>query len=113
MCLSLIICSRKKLKAAQATRLRFYQDKKIIVTAELDQATEHNDHEQHVVSKVLDANYNEKEMFHEFLVAWCGFPVEETSWESYSVTAVDVPDMVAKFMESQADTDIVRKMRSL
>jgi hypothetical protein len=27
--------------------------------------------------------------------------------------AVDVPDMVAKFMESQEDIDTVRKMRSL
>jgi hypothetical protein len=29
------------------------------------------------------------------------------------VMAVDVPDMVAKFMESHKDTDAVREMRSL
>jgi hypothetical protein len=29
------------------------------------------------------------------------------------VMAVDVPDMVAKFMESHGDIDTVRKMRSL
>jgi hypothetical protein len=33
--------------------------------------------------------------------------------EQYSVMAVDVPDMVAKFMESHEDIDTVRKMRYL
>jgi hypothetical protein len=41
------------------------------------------------------------------------FPVGEVSWEPYSVMAVDVSEMVAKFMESHDDTDIVCKMRSL
>jgi hypothetical protein len=51
-------------------------------------------------------------MFHE-LVVWRGFLVGEATWESYSVMAVDVPDMVAKFMKSHEDIDTVRKMRSL
>jgi hypothetical protein len=54
----------KQLKAAHATRLRFF-----IVSAELVQAAEHNDHQLYVVSKILDARYNEQEMFHELLVA--------------------------------------------
>jgi hypothetical protein len=49
----------KMLKAAHATRLRFYKDKKLNVTAELAQAAEHNDHQLYVVSKILDASYNE------------------------------------------------------
>jgi hypothetical protein len=59
----------KELKAAQATRLRFHKDKEPNVTAELSLAAEHNDHQLFVVSKVLDARYNEQEMFHELLVA--------------------------------------------
>jgi hypothetical protein len=47
------------------------------------------------------------------LVAWRGFPVGEATWEPYAIMAVDVPDMVAKFMESHDDIDTVRKMRSL
>jgi hypothetical protein len=39
----------KELKAAHSTRLRFYQDKELNVTAELAQAAEHNDHELYVV----------------------------------------------------------------
>jgi hypothetical protein len=35
----------KELKAAPATRLRFYQDTELNVTAELAQVAEHNDHE--------------------------------------------------------------------
>jgi hypothetical protein len=103
----------KELKAAHATRLRFYKDKDLNATAELAQAAEHNDHQLYVVSKIPDARYNEQEMFHELLVAWRGFPVEETTWKPYSVMAVDVPDVVAKFMESHEDIDAVREMRSL
>jgi hypothetical protein len=51
-------------------------------------------------------------MFHEFLVAWRGFPVGEVTWEPYSVMAVDVSKIVAKFMESQDDTDMECKIRS-
>jgi DNA-directed RNA polymerase delta subunit len=51
-------------------------------------------------------------MFRELLVAWRGLPVGEATWELYSVMAVDVLDMVAKFMESHEDIDTVHKMRS-
>jgi hypothetical protein len=39
----------QELKAAHATRLRFYKDKELNVTAELAQAAEHNDHQLYVV----------------------------------------------------------------
>jgi hypothetical protein len=52
-------------------------------------------------------------MFHELLVAWRSFPVREATCEPYSVMAVDIPHMVAKFMESHEDIDAVREMRSL
>jgi Chromo (CHRromatin Organisation MOdifier) domain len=103
----------KELKAAHATRLRFYKNKDLSVTAELAQAVEHNDHKLYVLSKILDASYNEQEMFLEFLVAWRGFPVGGATWEPYSVMAVDFPDMVAKFMKSHEDIDAVREMRFL
>jgi Chromo (CHRromatin Organisation MOdifier) domain len=103
----------KELKTAHATRLRFYKDKDLNVTADLAQAAEHNDHQLYVVSKILDARYNEQEMIHELLVAWRSFPVEEATWEPYSVMAVDVPEMVARFMESHEDIDAVREMRYL
>jgi hypothetical protein len=48
----------KELKAAHATRLRFYKDKELSVTAELAQAAEHNNHQLYVLSKILDAGYN-------------------------------------------------------
>jgi Chromo (CHRromatin Organisation MOdifier) domain len=112
----------KEVKAAHATRLRFHNDKDLNVTAELAQAAvtaklaraaEHNYHKLFVVSKILDARYNEQEMPHELLVAWRGFAVGEVTWEPYSVMALDFPDMMAKFMESHEDIDAVREMRSL
>jgi hypothetical protein len=103
----------KELKAAHATRLRFDKDKELHATAELAKAAEHNDQKLYVVSKILDARYNKQELFHGLLVAWRGFPVGEATWEPYSVMAVDVPNMVAKFMESQENIDAVREMRSL
>jgi hypothetical protein len=39
----------KELKAAHATRLRFYKDKDLNVTAELAKDAEHNDHHLYVV----------------------------------------------------------------
>jgi hypothetical protein len=89
----------KELKTAHATRLRFYKDEELNVTAELAQAAENNDHQLYVESKFLDARYNEQEMFHELLVAWRGFPVEEATWEPYSVMVMNVPDMVTKVHE--------------
>jgi hypothetical protein len=103
----------KEVKAAHATRFRFCNDKELNFTAEPAQAAEHNGHQLNVVSEILDVRYNEQEMFHKLLVAWRGFPVEEATWEPYSVVAVDVPDIMAKFMESHEDTDAVREMRSL
>jgi hypothetical protein len=93
--------------------LRFNKDKDLNVTAELAQAAEHNDHQLYVVSKILVARYNEQEMFHKLLVAWRWIPVGEATWEPYSVMAVHVPDMVAKFMESHEDIDAVREIRSI
>jgi hypothetical protein len=104
---------KKELKAAHTTRLRFYKNKELNVTANLAQAAEHNDHLLYVVSKVLDARCNEQDMFYELLVAWRGFPVGEATWEPYLVMPVDDPEMVAKFMESHDDIDMVSKMRSL
>jgi hypothetical protein len=83
------------------------------VTAELAQAADHNHHELYVVSKILDARYNENEMFHELFVAWRGSPVGEATWEPYSVMAVNVLEMVAMFVEYHDGTDMVRKMRCL
>jgi hypothetical protein len=90
----------KELKAAHATRLRFYKDEELKVTAAMAKAAEQNYHQLYVVSKILDLCYNLQEMFHELLVAWRGFSVKEATWKAYSVMAVDVPDMMEKFMES-------------
>jgi hypothetical protein len=70
----------KELKAAHATRLRFYKDKELNVTAEQAEAAEHNDHQLNVVSKTLDALSSELEMIYEWLVASRGFPVGEATW---------------------------------
>jgi hypothetical protein len=69
----------KEPKAGYATRLRFYKDKELNINAKLAQAAEHNDHQLYVVSKIVDARYNEQEMFHELLVAWRSFPVGEAT----------------------------------
>jgi hypothetical protein len=50
--------------------LKFYEGKELNVTAELAQAAEHNDHQLYLVPKIIDARYNQQEIFHELLVAW-------------------------------------------
>jgi hypothetical protein len=103
----------KELKAAHATRLKFYKDKELNATEELAQVSEHINHQLYFVLKILYARYNDQEMFHEFLVAWRGFPVEEATLEPYSVMDRDVPDMMAKFIKPHDDIDAVREMRSI
>jgi hypothetical protein len=65
------------------------------------------------VAKILDARYNEQEIFHELLVTWNGFLVGEASCEPYSVLAVNITEIVAKFMEHQNETIMVRKRQCL
>jgi hypothetical protein len=104
----------KEFKAADSTHLRFYQEKELNVSVELVRwPAENNDHDLYVVSKILDASYNKQEVFHELSVVWSGSPVGEATCEPYSVMAVDVPEMVANFLESHDETYMVRKMRSL
>jgi hypothetical protein len=47
----------KQLQAAHATRLRFYHDEELKVKAELAKASDRNDHQLYVVSKILAARY--------------------------------------------------------
>jgi hypothetical protein len=62
------------------------------------------------VLKILGACYYEQDMLHE---SWRGLSVGEATWESYSVMAMDVQEMVTKFMESHDDPDMVSEMRPL
>jgi hypothetical protein len=66
----------KELEAAHATRLRLYKDNELNVTVELAQAAEHNNHQFYVVSKILDARYNEHEMYMSCWSRGAVFPLE-------------------------------------
>jgi Chromo (CHRromatin Organisation MOdifier) domain len=103
----------KDVKAAHATRMRFYKDKSLNMTEELKQAAEHNDHQLYVVAKILEIRYKEEEMKYEVLVAWRSFPVGDATWEPYDVMEIDVPEMVCKFLDSHKDKRLVHKVRSL
>jgi hypothetical protein len=59
----------KELKAAHATRLRFYKDKDLNVAAELAQAAENSYYQLYVVSRILDARYIEQEIFYDLFVS--------------------------------------------
>jgi hypothetical protein len=83
----------KDVRAAHATRMRFYQDKSLNVTEELQQAAEHNDNHLFVVSKLLELRYNDEDMTNEVLVAWRGFPLTDAGWEPYDETAIDVTEI--------------------
>jgi hypothetical protein len=73
----------------------------------LAQTAENDDHELYEASKILGARYNEQEIFNELLVAWRKFPVSEATRDPWSVMALDVSEMVTKFMESHNDPNMV------
>jgi hypothetical protein len=84
----------KELKAAHATRLGFYKDKGLNVTAELVQAAEHNDHQLYVVSKILDRATMNKKCF-------------TSCWSLGAVSLLTRP------LGNLTQLDAVREMRSL
>jgi hypothetical protein len=43
--------------------------------------------------------YNEQDIFHGLLVAWRRFTVNENTCEYYFIMAVDVPELMMKFMD--------------
>jgi hypothetical protein len=96
-----------------ANFMRFYKDKSLNVTEELEQAAEHNEHQRFVVSTLLDLRYNDEEMRYEVQVAWRGFPVADADWQPYDVMAVDVPEMMSKFLGVYNDKEMVAQVRSL
>jgi hypothetical protein len=99
----------KDVKAAKATRMRFYKDKTLNVTEELERAAEHNDHQLYVVSKILKLCYNDEEMRHEELISWRGL---DTEWEPCGVMAADVQEMMRKFLDSCKDKKLVDQVHS-
>jgi Chromo (CHRromatin Organisation MOdifier) domain len=103
----------KDIRAAHATRMRFYQDKSLNVTEELQQAAEHNDDQLFVVSKLLDLRYNDEDMTYEVLVAWRGFPLSDAGWEPHDVMAIDVPEMMRNFSNEHSDKELVDQVRTL
>jgi hypothetical protein len=96
-----------------ANFMRFYKDKSLKVTGELEQAAEHNEHQRFVVSNLLDLRYNDEEMRYEVQVVWRGFPVEDADSQPYEVMAVDVPEMTSKFLDVHNDKEMVAQVRSL
>jgi hypothetical protein len=50
----------KDVKAVRTNFMRFYKDRSLNLTEELEQAAEHNKHQQFVVSNLLDLRYYEK-----------------------------------------------------
>jgi hypothetical protein len=96
-----------------ANFMRFYKDKSLNVTEELEQAAEHNEHQRFVVSTLLDLRYNDEEMRYKIQVAWRGFPVADANWQPYDVMAVDVPEMMRKFLDVHNDKEMVAQVRSL
>jgi hypothetical protein len=65
------------------------------------------------VSNLLDLRYNDEEMRYEVQVAWLGFPVADADWQPSDVMAVDVPEMMRKFLDVLNDKKMVAQVRSL
>jgi hypothetical protein len=103
----------KDVKAVHANFMRFYKEKSLNVTEELERAAEHNEHRRFVVSKLLGLRCNDEEIRHEVQVVWRGFPVADADWQPYDVMGVDVPEMMSKFLDVHNDKEIKRLVRSL
>jgi hypothetical protein len=96
-------------REAHASRLKFYADASLEVTAELLKHVAHNS-EGHVVDQLLEARYNAKDKQHELKVHWRGLDVVEDSWEPAAVLLQDVPAAVKAFVRAHSRQAPVKAM---
>ncbi len=77
-------------KEAHASRLKFYTDKDLKVSADLLAHVAHND-QGYEVEAFGDARWNEVKQVYEIAVKWRGLDDVETSWEPAQNLFEDLP----------------------
>jgi hypothetical protein len=94
-----------------STRLRFYHDASLDVTAELLEQIAHNDLGYDVQS-IKDLRFDSETKQYQVLVSWLGFESDDDTWEPLLVMHEDVPDKVETLFRHSKKPDLVTNARA-
>ena len=106
----------KKSYIVHSSRLKFYHDASLNMTAEI---MDHVSRQGliYTVRELKDISWNKSHKRWEVLVAWDGFEDSESTWESFESLLKDIPKIVKNFIEdlenSRVKKQIIRKYRKV
>eukprot|EP00644_Phytophthora_capsici_P010648 jgi/Phyca11/104288/e_gw1.9.845.1 len=98
-----------EIREAHASRLKFYADSSLGVTADLLEHVAHNS-EGHVVEELREARYEKATKIFQVLVKWRGLDELETSWEPVKNLLEDVPPIVKRFVAKHMKDPAVKAL---
>ena len=93
-------------REVHASRLKFYVDASLNVTAPLLEQVAHNS-EGHVVDRIDDHKYDRQSKQYKFHIRWRGLSNAESSWEPIQQVFEDVGAVVRNYLrDHEGDRDI-------
>jgi hypothetical protein len=96
-----------------ATRLRFYHDSSLLVTADIREHLAHQN-KGYEVQKFLSLRYDAEAKAHFVLVSWLGFEDLDDTWEPLATLYEDLPTDILSFLHAYPDQVLSgRAQRSL
>jgi Chromo (CHRromatin Organisation MOdifier) domain len=98
-------------RTVHATRLRFYHDSSLDITADILAHVAHHNHG-YDVRAITDLRYNPEAKEFLMLVSWLGFEVDDATWEPLHMLAEDVPDCVHEFLSSFHDQELAARAKA-
>jgi hypothetical protein len=93
-----------------SSRLRYYQNTPLDVTAELLEQVAHND-QGYAVQSIDDIRYVQAAGHYSVLLRWLGFDAEDSTWEPLKIIHEDVPQKVTAFFNQQVSSPTVTAAR--
>jgi hypothetical protein len=87
---------------AHSSRIKFYRDKDLDVTADLKHQITH-DEMRYKIEKITDHTFEDDE--YKLFVKWQGFDQEESTWEPFEVIYEDVPSIVKEYVRNVRESD--------
>jgi hypothetical protein len=96
--------------AKHDSRLRFYADASLDVTADLLSHIAHNN-QGYDVRALMDLRYDLEAKRFLVLVFWLGFEAQDNTWEPLVTLYNDVPDLVERLLDRHEDTALAAQAR--
>lgn len=94
-----------------STRLRFYHDSSLDITADIQAHLAHQKGS-YEVSAFRDLRYDAESKSYYVLVSWVGFEESDDTWEPLQILYEDLPKEVLSFLLSFSDAVLAAAARS-